>query len=255
MMRVVLAGVSVAAALYLAACALLYFFQESMIYFPRAGEAGNEESLLVDGERILVVSRRLQVPEAVLYFGGNAEDVTYSQDSLIGSFPDHALYLIKYRGYGGSTGRPREAGLIRDALALYDLVAKRHPKVVVVGRSLGSGIAVQLASLRPVARLVLVTPFDSVAEVAAEIMPLFPVRWLIREKYESWRYAPRVSAPTLLIAAERDEVIPMARTRALLASFRPGVASLKVVARAGHNDISERPEYELLLRGGPEDER
>ncbi len=119
--------------------------------------------------------------------------------------------------------------VVRDAVALYDMVQKRHSKIVVVGRSLGSGVAAYLASLRTVERLVLVTPFDSVEAVAAEQFRFFPVRWLLRDRYESSKYVQSVSAPTLIVVAARDEVIPLARTQALYAQFRPGVASMRVV--------------------------
>ena len=73
--------------------------------------------------------------------------------------------------------------------------------------------------------------------------------WLMRDKYESWRYAERVTAPTLILAAQHDEVIPAANTKALLAHFRPGVASMKVIAGTGHNSISESADYFPMLRG------
>jgi hypothetical protein len=121
--------------------------------------------------------------------------------------------------------------------------------MVVVGRSLGSGVAVYLASQRPVARLVLVTPYDSLVDVAARHYPYFPVRWLLLDKFESSKYAKQVTAPTLVIAAEHDEIIPRASTRALVTRFRDGVVSLKIVPGAGHNTISNKPEYISLLKG------
>ena len=90
---------------------------------------------------------------------------------LADAFPDHALYLLHYPGYGGAPGKPSEAAIAADALALFDRVAPQHPRVVVIGRSLGSGVAVQVASARPVARLVLVTPYDSLEEIAAKHVP------------------------------------------------------------------------------------
>jgi pimeloyl-ACP methyl ester carboxylesterase len=96
---------------------------------------------------------------------------------------------------------------------------------------------------------VLVTPYDSIQEIAAARFSFFPVRWLLRDKFESWKYAPAVTAPTLLLAAEHDEVIPRASTELLLTRFKPGVASLKVVGSTGHNSISEHIDYAALLRG------
>lgn len=252
MARTVLSLVVLVALVYLGLCALLYVFQRSLIYFPQPRSLGGGTiTLAADGAQVLVTARAHSGPNALVYFGGNAEDVAASLPVLSTAFPDHAIYLMHYRGFGGSSGKPSEAALLADALALFDRVRTEHPDLVIVGRSLGSGIAVHLASLRPVARLVLVTPYDSLQELAAHRFPCFPVRWLLLDKFESWRYAAQVSAPTLVIAAEHDEVIPRASTQALYARFRPGVASFKLVPGSSHNTISESPEYIPLLRGVP----
>jgi pimeloyl-ACP methyl ester carboxylesterase len=110
-------------------------------------------------------------------------------------------------------------------------------------------VAVHLASLRPVARLVLVTPYDSIAGIAAQQFPWAPVHWLLQDRFDSGRYAAQVKAPTLLVAAEHDEVIPRASTALLLTRFAPGVARLEVVPGAGHNTIQESGRYGGLLAG------
>lgn len=239
-------------AAYAGLCALLYFSQRSMIYFPqpRAEVAGAATMALPTGAGdVLVTVRHRSGPDALVYFGGNAEDVTYKLPGLASAFPDHAIYLMHYRGYGGSAGAPGEAALFADALALFDKVRGRHENVTAIGRSLGSGVAVHLASVRPVSRLVLVTPYNSIQELAAQQFPYVPVRWLLKDRYESWKYAQQVTAPTLLVMAEPDEVIPRASTEALYRHFRTGVATLKVVAGTGHNTISGNPRYWALLRG------
>lgn len=231
---------------YLAACLALFFLQRSLIYYPpavAAYAAPRTWTLAVDGAAVKVSERPLAGERALIYLGGNAEDVTASLPILERAFPGRALYLLHYRGYAGSTGSPSERALVGDALALFDRVARAHPDVVVIGRSLGSGVAVQLASRRPVGRLVLVTPYDSLAGLAARQFPYFPVRWLLRDRYASSEYAPRVRAPTLLIAAQHDEIVPARSTELLLARFPAGVAQLRVLKGAGHNSISERPDY------------
>jgi uncharacterized protein len=243
--------VAIAALVYLGLCALLFLYQRSLIYFPHQPSPGSGSvtfTLSVDGAQLLVTARRHSGPNALIYFGGNAEDVSHSLPSLSAAFPDYAVYLLNYRGYGGSSGKPSEAALFADALTLFDRVHADHPNVVVVGRSLGSGVAVHLASLRPVARLVLVTPYDSIQALAASQFPYVPVRWLLLDKFESWKYAERVTVPTLVIAAEYDEVIPRKNTEALYRRFRTGVASFKVIAGTSHNTISESPEYIPLLQ-------
>jgi len=163
-----------------------------------------------------------------------------------GEFPTCANYLMHYRGYGGSTGKPSEAALFGDALELFDQVHTQHPDIDVIGRSLGSSVATYLASQRPVAHLVLVTPFDSVQNIAARQFSLVPVKLLLLDKFESWRFAPRVTAPTTLIAADHDEIVPRESTEALRAYFRN--VTIHVIA-GGHNTISNNPEYVGLIRG------
>lgn len=235
---------------YAAACLALLLFQRSLIYFPppvAAYPVPASSTLDVPGAAVKISERPLAGGRALLYFGGNAEDVTASLPQLATAFPQHALYLLHYRGYAGSSGKPTEAALVADALALFDRVARRHKEIVVIGRSLGSGVAVQVASQRPVARLVLVTPFDSLQSLAAGQFPWFPVRWLLRDTYASIRYAPRVSAPTLIVAAAHDEFVPLPSSRRLAAGFAPGLATLRIIDGTGHHSISDNPDYLAAL--------
>jgi uncharacterized protein len=202
----------------------------------------------VDGAELVISVRAHEGPNAIVYFGGNGENVTYNLPSFSDAFPDHALYLMNYRGYGGSSGSPSEAAISQDALALFDYVHARHSNVVVMGRSLGSGVAIRLATQRPAARLVLITPYASIAELGAAQFPMFPVKWLIRDKYESFRYAPRIDVPTLLVVAEHDEIIPRASTDALFAAFRPGIATQRIIPDTGHNTISATAMYVETLQ-------
>ncbi|MNF54178.1 Alpha/beta hydrolase family protein [compost metagenome] len=253
MMRSLIGVVLLAAALYLGLCLALFLFQRSLIYFPQPRAIGGPERLLmlpVTDQRIAVTVRPLASAKALIYFGGNAEDVSRSLPSFAEAFPDHALYLLHYRGFGDSTGKPTEEAIQHDALALFDKVRALHAEVALVGRSLGSGVAIRLASQRPASRLVLVTPYNSILELAQRQFPIFPVRWMLHDKYESWRYAPTIAVPTLVIAAEHDEVIPRWSTEKLIGQFRPGVARVEVIAGTGHNDIGESPEYLRLLRAG-----
>ena len=252
MIRSVLTFAVGALAAYILICAMVYALQRSLIYFPQPRQPGIPASMLTldsGAERITVTTRPRPGAAALVYFGGNAEDVASSLPGLARAFPDHALYLMHYRGYGGSTGSPSEAGLFADAIALFDRVRQEHERIVVVGRSLGSGVAVHLASARPAARLVLVTPYDSLQEIAAGRFPLIPVGWILRDKFESGRHAVKVKAPTLVIVATQDEVIPRASTDRLFGRFGSGVATLGVLADAEHNFPDSHPEYIRLLRG------
>jgi uncharacterized protein len=252
MRRTMLAFLAVVVLVYAGLCLALFLFQRSMIYFPqpRSPTASAATIALPAGDHHVIVTTRPHAgPDALIYFGGNAEDVSWNLPDLSRTFPEHAIFLMHYRGYGGSGGSPSEAALFADALALFDRVHAEHRRVLVIGRSLGSGVAVHLASVRPVARLVLVTPYDSLEDLAASRFPIFPVRWLLRDKFDSRRYAAQVSAPTLLIGAEHDEVIPVRSAELLATRFRPGVATLAVLPGTGHNTISEHPRYLALLEG------
>ncbi|WOB08702.1 alpha/beta hydrolase [Piscinibacter gummiphilus] len=241
--------VVVALLAYGAACAALFFFQRSLLYFPQPAHVDTPH-VPVDGRPGVVASHRaLAGAQAVLYFGGNGEDVTQNFAPLAQAFPQHSLYLLHYRGYGRSSGKPTEADIADDALALFDQVHRQHPQVTVIGRSLGSGVATRLASQRPAARLVLVTPYDSIEDIAAARFRVFPVRWLLLDKYASWRYAAQVQAPTTVLMAEHDEVIPRDSTEMLMTRFAAGRATLHVLPGAGHNDISLAADYVRLLGG------
>lgn len=231
---------------YALACLGLYLLQRSLIFYPQPRRSGFDASVMtlqVQGAQIEVSTRKLAGPDAIVYFGGNAEDVSGSLPGLAAAFPTHALYLMHYRGYGRSSGKPSQAAVFADALALFDQVHALHPNVTVVGRSLGSGVALHLAAVRPAVRLVLVTPYNSIAELAKEQFPFFPVHFLLADKFESWRYASQITVPTTVIAAEHDEVVPRHSTERLLTHFRPGQARHIVIPGSGHNTISEHPAY------------
>jgi len=237
---------ALAGLVYVALCAAMFACQRSFIYFPpQIGVLIDSDvmTLTVPGAELQILAERTEGPDAVLYFGGNAEDVAYSLPTMEQAFPGHALYLPRYRGYGGSTGRPSEAALFADALALFDRLAPQHGHITVVGRSLGSAVAVYLASQRPVAGLVLITPFDSILSIARSQYPFLPVGRLLLDRYETVKYAPRVTAPTRIIAAEHDEIVPRRNTEALWRSFPEGLAELRVIAGAGHNSISRSTDF------------
>lgn len=239
----------IAIAAYLALCGLLFALQRSMIYYPQPSVIQTATIKLPAKDTDVRVSVRPRPGrKAIVYFGGNAEDVSINLPSFAQAFPSHAIYLLHYRGYGGSGGKPSEAAIQDDALALFDLVFAEHPEITVIGRSLGSGVAVRLASLRPASRLVLVTPYHSIEAIAASQFPYIPVKWLLLDKYDSWRYAPLIAAPTLVLAAEHDEVIPRTSTEQLVAHFKAGIAAYLILPGTGHNTISESPRYLAAIK-------
>ncbi len=246
MMRAIHMAMAILVTVYVGVCVGMFVFQRSLIYHPQPREVIAAQSTMplpVQGADLVVTVRAHAGPKAILYFGGNGEDVSSNLESFSKAFPDHALFLLHYRGYGGSTGSPSEKANNSDAAALFDVVYGQHSEVSVIGRSLGTGIAVRLASEKPVSRLVLVTPYNSLEEIAAGQYPYLPVRWLLLDRYESWKYAPGISVPTTILVAEDDEVIPRSSTEKLFTRFRGGVASMLIIEGVGHNDIGTRDEY------------
>ena len=250
-MRSVLPFVGAVAVAYGVLCVWVFFTQRGQIYFPTpAVEHPGAQALWLEaqGERIKVWVVSRPGGRALLYFGGNAEDVAGTIDLFAEAFPDHSLFLVNYRGYGGSSGRPTEAGLVADALAVFDQVRVQHTDVAVMGRSLGSSVAVQLAAERPVERLVLVTAFDSLVNVARQYFGWLPVGWLMRDRYDSVSRASQVTVPVLMVIAGEDEIIPRVRSEALVAALTREQVEVVIVPGVGHNTLDLSPEYLRAVR-------
>jgi len=237
--------------IYGALCVLLYIAQDRLLYLPTSevNPPGATAVRLTGGDVILKLWQlHPNARSALIYWGGNAEDVAANLPDFDAAFPDRAVYLVNYRGYGGSTGRPSEAALVSDAAVIYDWVRAHHDRIAVMGRSLGSGIATALAASRPIERLILVTPYDSIANVAADHFSAFPVHWLLKDRYDSLVRIGNVQAPVLAIVAEHDEVVSRARSNTLIGGIPPNLRQTLLIPGATHNDISAFPVYLPALR-------
>jgi pimeloyl-ACP methyl ester carboxylesterase len=180
----------------------------------------------------------------ILYFGGNAEDVSWMIDDARSQAPGMSWLLVSYRGYGGSEGSPSAASIAADALRWHDHAVKEFKprQVFAFGRSLGSGAAVQLAAERPLSGVVLVTPFDSLAAVAKRYYWYLPVDLLLKHRFDSIQLAPKIMAPLLCIAAEQDEVIPPQHARHLYEAWA-GPKQWVLLPGAGHNSTDGVPAF------------
>lgn len=187
--------------------------------------------------------------DAIAYFGGNAESIQAMAPRLAEWFPGHTSYLVAYRGYGASDGKPSEAALTGDALALFDTMREAHPdgRIVLIGRSLGSGVAAHVAGHRPVDALVLITPFDSLATVAQAHLRWIPVRRWISDRYDAARNLSGYRGPILVIRAARDEIVPASSTQALIDAL-PAHPTVVEIPGAGHNTVDGDPRFERAIR-------
>ncbi|MBI9089658.1 MAG: alpha/beta hydrolase [Desulfobacterium sp.] len=257
-MGVILEIVKIALIVAGAVLGLVYVFQSRLIFFPQKIPDQSRERFKEYGVRVpsqgcelhgwFVNNTISATSPLIIYYGGNAEEVSASLWEAE-KFRSASFLFMNYRGYGDSTGRPSEQGILMDALTVFDWVVAEYGvdpgHVVLMGRSLGTGVAVHVASERRVAGLILVTPFDSLINVAKSIYPFLPVEKLLRHRFDSLALAPGMDTPMLAVIADQDEIIPNPNSLTLINAWAGPVETL-VVKGAGHNDISQ---FDAYFRG------
>ena len=254
---------TIAAGVFVGLSIFLYFVQDRLIFFRQPLDPGRRDSVLQrfpDVEEVNLVALDgtrlhgfLSKPPAVagtkfplvIYFGGNAEEASWLLEES--ERPQNWAWLaVNYRGYGWSEGSPGENAMVADARRIYDWTRSRSDledsSIVAFGLSLGSAVAVRLASERPLAGVILATPFDSLESVAKRHYPFAPVSLLLRHRFDSLDLATRIGVPMLCIVAQRDSIIPAEHARRLHAAWQ-GDKRLVSIANAGHNDVSANPEF------------
>src|SRR5882757_5889374 len=247
---------------YVGGLAALFLLQRSALFpIPQvfsiapaaAGFAQAEEHVLTtaDGEKVIVwhVPAKPGHP-VILYFHGNG-------DSLAGFFgrfreliaDGTGLVALSYRGYAGSSGRPSEQGLLRDAEAAYAFTSARYSadRIVVWGFSLGSGVAVALAADQRVGKLILEAPYTSITDVAAARFRIVPVRWLITDRFRSDERIARVTAPLLIMHGARDGTIPIMMGERLFELAREPRQFVRF-PEGGHDDLGNYGAIETARR-------
>jgi len=244
---------------YLVGLVVLFFAQRSFIFpIPQiahvapeaAGFPEAEEHLLTtaDGETIIVWHVPAKPGHAVvLYFHGNGDFLA----GLVGRFRDitsdgTGLVALSYRGYAGSSGRPSEQGLLRDAAAAYAFTSAQYgaDRIVVWGFSLGSGVGVALAADQRIAKLVLEAPYTSITDLAGAAFPFLPVRWLIRDPFRSDQRITRVMAPLLIMHGARDATIPISLGERLFALAHEPKQFVRF-PEGSHNDLGNYGAVEM----------
>lgn len=240
--------------------AFLYLTQDRLFFFPtstlvttpdRHGLAYEDVWLTAeDGVRIHGWFVPASEPRAtLLFFHGNGGNVSHRIDSLkLFRELDLSVFILSYRGYGKSGGRPSETGTRLDATAAWrHLIEERGitaSRIVVFGRSLGAAVAAELAVREVAGAVILESAFTSAADLGAEVYPWLPVRWLIRHEYEVLGRVVAIDAPILVVHSRDDEIVPFAHGRRIADAVGAPLLEL----RGGHNDafLRSRAEY---LRG------
>lgn len=240
--------------------AFIYIFQKSLIFFPVTVEPGFIQTLkkaFPEAEDITVIAvdntalKGWLVKPAmtgksplIIYFGGNAEEVSW----LLGEakhFRGWALCLMNYRGYGLSQGRPGEKELYSDALSIYDYCVQRgdidRHRIIVMGRSIGTGVATYLAQNRNLVAAILVCPFDSLVTIGKKHYPFVPVGLLLKHRFDSAARAPSIKIPLCALLAADDEIVPRESSMTLIEHWG-GPRTMKII-EGGHNTLQDHTGY------------
>jgi fermentation-respiration switch protein FrsA (DUF1100 family) len=238
-------------ALYIAACIVGYWGPRALIYHPdrrriapaSAGLNGVEERVLQtpDGERLIIWYGKASPGQpTLLYFHGNGGGLV-DRAPRIERFMQagYGVFMMAYRRYSGSSGAPTEAANVADAKLAYDtLVADGVPpqRIILYGESLGTGVATQVAVVRPAVGLILDAPYTSIADVGAASYPFLPVRLVLVDRYDTQRYIRDVHMPLLILNGEKDRVIPVAMGRKLY-QIANEPKRLVTFPNGGHSDL------------------
>lgn len=234
---------------YLILVVLAWLFQRQLLYMPTPGGAIVHS---LDVIPIEIPSGELKLSgwvlqpgqeQALLYYGGNAESIEANLDWFRRWLPGISIYLIPYRGYSGNPGRPAESALLQDALTVYDQITPQHQTIHLLGRSLGSGIASYVAAHRPIDKLVLVSPYDSIENIARQFYWYLPVGWLLWDKYRAVEQVPGLLNDTLVVIASHDEVINPRHSQRLVSAFKQQTPVVTVIPGASHNTLDHFSAY------------
>jgi hypothetical protein len=246
-MKLVRWMIAIVVVLIAAPFVFLYLMQDRLLY-PGAEAVETFGDLTVTRPDVTLRGWVLHpdASDALIVFGGNGMSLS-GFASRLGQCSDRAIYLLPYRGYEGQAGKPRERDLVDDGVALVAEAAKKHANVALAGISLGSGIAIQVAAETHPQRLLLVTPYDSIANVGREAFGI-PLDWLIRDRYDTTATVSRLGTlPVYVLQANNDQVIGSARTEALVRSLPQAPVRWEHVA-TGHNSMLRTEAFCQALR-------
>lgn len=255
-MNIVVKILSLLLVFYVFVCILLYFLQERMIFFPEKLEKDfqfqfkgdfEEKFFQVDEQTTLHALHFFsENPKGViLYFHGNAgslRDWGYIADDFVNLGYD--ILIPDYRGFGKSTGAMSETNFYQDAQMLFDFLAEKYAteKIVIYGRSLGTGIAVDLATKNKAQQLILETPFTSFGNLAASRFKIFPVRVLLQFPFKTDEKISKINFPIHLFHGTKDEVIPYSESEKLISILKQPNA-LTTIENGFHNNLGTSEKY------------
>ncbi len=253
MLKVLGIIILILASFYILLCIFLYFYQECLLFFPSVPYLPHYEKILANknlrniqlqtSDGVFLDGWMQLSPEkkvTILYFGWNADETSYFVEKY--HYQNANIVSFNYRGYGRSTGKPSEKAIFADALLQYSYLTEtlkiKPENIIVMGRSLGTGVATYLASQRQVGKVILITPYDSVESVSKEIYFFVPVSLLLTNRFDSLKYASLRKNTLLCIYAGRDTTIPNHHTENLLTHWNGHIDRI-LIPEAMHDNIYE----------------
>jgi len=237
---------------------ILFIFQRKFLYFPTKVNQNIVERIkqkYKNAEKFLNVEKNIKIhswfidkksENTIIYFGGNAEDVNYTLLNFLDK-TNYNIATMSYRSYGLSEGSVSEKSIYKDVLFFYDylLDAEKIKNPIIIGRSLGTGIATYLASKRNIKKVILISPYDSIENIAKEQFPFAPITLLLKDKFLAENYAKTINKPMLAIYSKADRVVTQSHSKALIKSWK---GKVKVIEEKSHNHGSLLFGNENLLK-------
>ncbi len=202
------------------------------IYFTTSDNVKLEGGYIKNGENLPLI----------LYFSGNANNVLEFLEKTATKIKEFNFIAFNYPGYGKSQGTPSEKTILKYALE----IANYYNPDIIVGRSLGSAIATYVAS-KTDKKLVLITPFDSILNIAKSKYPFLPIKLLLKHKFKEFQWIKKVNQPVNILAVENDEIIPQKNLENLLKNI-PNLNKLKIINNTSHAEIYKHPNIINILK-------
>jgi fermentation-respiration switch protein FrsA (DUF1100 family) len=238
---------------YAVLAAMLFFYQPNLLYFPNMPSRQIQATpgvIGLDYEQVNLTTSDDEQLDAwfipadptggtLLFFHGNAGNNSHRLDSIrLFNELGLSVLIFDYRGYGQSTGKPTEKGTYRDADAAWQYLVEQRgippEEIILFGRSLGASIAADLATRQTAAGVILESAFTSVPDIAAQLYPWLPVRWLSRYRYNTRKNLADIHSPVLIVHSRDDEIIPYSNGERLYEAANEPKLFLEL--RGGHND-------------------
>jgi esterase/lipase len=230
---------------------LLYIFQRDLLFIPQKyiTHKYSEQIFINNNQKINIITLNEGKKDAIIYFGGNEENVVLNAPYFKKSFPNHTIYMFEYPSYGKSTGKATQENIFENSKLIFDKIQSKHQNISTIGRSLGTGVAIYLASKKPIYKLALITPYDTITNIAKDRYPIFPISFLIKDPFNSLKYITNIKSDILILLASSDKVIKHKFSYNLINHISKNKSIIKTIPKTTHSTIvSNKLTYQYLSK-------